>query len=69
MPDVHMSIEKKSKPEAVVQSKKGSENENDDENKKVTENSEQKKPLQKVNTWKELEYVEDQVDLERNPFV
>lgn len=60
MPDVHMSIEKKSKPEAVVQSKKSSEN--DDENNNITENSEQ-------NTWKELDYLEDQVDLERNPFV
>ena len=67
MPDVHMSIEKKSKPEAVVQSKKVSEN--DDKNNNVTENAEQKKPLQKVHIWKELEYVEDCVDLERNPFV
>jgi hypothetical protein len=66
MPDVHMSIEKKSKPE-IVQSRKGSEN--DDENNNITENSEQNKPLQKVNTWKELTYLEDQVDLERNPFV
>jgi hypothetical protein len=57
-----MSIEKKSKIE-VIQSKKGSYENN------ITENSEQKKPLQKVNTWKKLEYVEDQVDLERNPFV
>lgn len=62
MYDLHMSIEKKSKPE-IVQSKKGG----DDEN--ITENSEQNKPLQKVNTWKKLEYVEDQIDLERNPFV
>lgn len=63
MYDLHMSIEKKSKPE-IVQSKKGGDDENN-----ITENSEQNKPLQKVNTWKKLEYVEDQIDLERNPFV
>ena len=67
MPDVHMSIEKKSKPEIVVQSKKGSGN--DDENNNITENAEQKKSLQKVHTWKEIAYLEDQIDLERNPFV
>jgi hypothetical protein len=64
MPDVHMSIEKKAQIK-VIQSKKGS----DKDKNNITENSQQKKPLQKVNTWKELDYVEDQVDLERNPFV
>lgn len=63
MPNVDMVIEKSRKSEGNHQSKRDSKENN------FTNILGHNEHIRKIDTWKELAYLEDNVDLERNPFI